>query len=100
MGSYIIRRLLGAIPTLFFTSILIYGILLAAPGGPEARFLANPKITPEQIEAMRKKWGLDQPVPIQYCRWLGVCNPERPGTRHLHQRPGAAELPARGHRRR
>ena len=79
MGSYIIRRLLGAIPTLFFTSILIYGILLAAPGGPEARFLANPKITPEQIEAMRKKWGLDQPVPIQYCRWLGVCNPNGEG---------------------
>jgi peptide/nickel transport system permease protein len=79
LGSYVIRRLLGAIPTLFFTSILIYGILLAAQGGPEARFLANPKITQEQIVAMRKKWGLDQPVPIQYCRWLGVCNPDNSG---------------------
>jgi peptide/nickel transport system permease protein len=79
MGAYIIRRVLGAIPTLFVTSIIIYGILLAAPGGPEARFLANPRITPEQIEAMRHRWGLDQPVPIQYCRWLGVCNPDGEG---------------------
>ena len=79
MGAYIIRRCLGAIPTLFFTSILIYGILLAAPGGPEARFLSNPKITPDQIAAMRHRWGLDQPVPIQYCRWLGVCNPDGEG---------------------
>jgi len=79
MGAYIIRWVLGAIPTLFFTSILIYGILLAAPGGPEARFLSNPKITPDQIAAMRHRWGLDQPVPIQYCRWLGACNPDGQG---------------------
>lgn len=79
MTAYIIRRCFGAIPTLFITSILIYGILLAAPGGPEARFLANPRITQEQIIAMRQRWGLDQPVPIQYCRWLGVCNPDGQG---------------------
>jgi peptide/nickel transport system permease protein len=79
LTAYIIRRLIGAIPTLFITSLLIYGILLSAPGGPEARFLNNPRIKPEQIEAMRKRWGLDQPVPIQYCRWVGVCNPDNEG---------------------
>jgi peptide/nickel transport system permease protein len=79
LGAYIIRRVLGAIPTLFITSIIIYAILLAAPGGPEARFLSNPRITQEQIEAMRKRWGLDQPVPVQYCRWLGACNPNGQG---------------------
>ncbi|MGZ6345360.1 MAG: ABC transporter permease, partial [Candidatus Limnocylindrales bacterium] len=75
----IIRRVLGAIPVLFIISLLIYGILLAAPGGPEQRFLQNPKITPDQIEAFKKRWGLDQPIPIQYCRWLGVCNPDGSG---------------------
>lgn len=79
MIGYITRRLLGAIPVLFIISILIYSILLAAPGGPEAKFAQNPRITADQIAAFRKRWGLDQPVPIQYCRWVGVCNPNGAG---------------------
>jgi peptide/nickel transport system permease protein len=76
---YVIRRLIGAIPTLFIISFMIYGILLAAPGGPEARFVQNPRITPQMIEAFRARWGLDQPVYIQYCRWMGFCNPHGQG---------------------
>ena len=79
MVRYIIRRTLGAIPVLFFISIIIYSILLIAPGGPEARFAQNPKITAAQIQAFRHRWGLDQPLPIQYCRWLGACNPDNEG---------------------
>jgi len=79
MTRYIIRRLIGTIPTLFIVSLLIYSILLAAPGGPEQRFAQNPKMTTAQIEAFRKRWGLDQPIPIQYCRWIGVCNPDGQG---------------------
>ena len=79
MIRFIVRRVLAAIPVLFIISVLIYGILLAAPGGPEARFINNPKMTAVQIEAFRHKWGLDQPVPIQYCRWLGACNPDGEG---------------------
>jgi peptide/nickel transport system permease protein len=76
---YIIRRLIGTIPTLFVVSLLIYSILLAAPGGPEQRFAQNPRITADQIAAFRHRWGLDQPVPIQYCRWVGFCNPDKDG---------------------
>ena len=79
MTGFIIRRIIGTIPTLFFASLLIYTILLAAPGGPEARFAQNPRMTTAQIEAFRARWGLDQPVPVQYCRWLGVCNPNGKG---------------------
>jgi peptide/nickel transport system permease protein len=79
MTRYIIRRLIGTIPTLFVVSLLIYSILLAAPGGPEQRFAQNPKITAAQIESFRHRWGLDQPVPVQYCRWLGACNPDKEG---------------------
>jgi peptide/nickel transport system permease protein len=75
MTRYIVRRVLGAIPVLFIISFMIYGILLIAPGGPQARFAQNPKITTAQIDAFRQRWGLDQPVPVQYCRWLGACNP-------------------------
>jgi peptide/nickel transport system permease protein len=77
--GYIVRRLIGAVPTLFFSSLLIYAILVAAPGGPEARFAQNPHMTTAAIDAFRARWGLDQPIPIQYCRWLGVCNPKGSG---------------------
>jgi peptide/nickel transport system permease protein len=76
MIRFIVRRFLEAIPVLFFTSILIYAIMRIAPGGPEARFAQNPRITAAQIEAFRHRWGLDQPIPIQYCRWSGLCNPD------------------------
>ncbi len=79
MIRFIIRRSLETIPVLFITSFMIYGILLIAPGGPEARFALNPRITQAQIEAFRHRWGLDQPIPIQYCRWLGACNPDGQG---------------------
>jgi peptide/nickel transport system permease protein len=79
MTRYIVRRLIGIVPTLFVVSLLIYSILLAAPGGPEQRFAQNPKITTAQIEAFRHRWGLDQPIPIQYCRWVGFCNPDGQG---------------------
>ena len=79
MSRYIVRRVIGAIPVLFIISFMIYGILLIAPGGPEARFAQNPRITSAQVEAFRKRWGLDQPVPVQYCRWLGFCNPNNEG---------------------
>jgi peptide/nickel transport system permease protein len=85
---YIIRRLIGTIPTLFVVSLLIYSILLAAPGGPEQRFAQNPKMTAASIEAFRKRWGLDQPIPIQYCRLLGACTPDGPGLGIFISTPG------------
>jgi peptide/nickel transport system permease protein len=85
--GFIIRRVIGTIPTLFIASLLIYAILLAAPGGPEARFAQNPRMTTGQIAAIRAKWGLDQPVPIQYCRWLGACS-EHVGFKDLQADPG------------
>ena len=79
MAKYIIRRLIQAIPVLFGITIVVYGILLAAPGGPELRFANNPKVTVADREKFMKAWGLDQPIPIQYCRWMGFCNPNVDG---------------------
>jgi peptide/nickel transport system permease protein len=73
MLKYTIRRLLQAIPVLLGISVIIYAVLLMAPGGPEARFAQNPRISAAQIEAFRHRWGLDDPIPVQYCKWLGVC---------------------------
>jgi peptide/nickel transport system permease protein len=76
MTKYVIRRILQAVPVLFGITLVVYSILLAAPGGPEAKFASNPRITNEQREAFKRAWGLDQPIPVQYCRWMGVCNPQ------------------------
>ena len=79
MTKYVIRRIAQAVPVLFGISIAVYAILLAAPGGPTARFNQNPRMTVAQKEAFKHAWGLDQPIPIQYCRWIGACNPDSEG---------------------
>ncbi len=70
MGHYLVRRLLIAIPTLLVISAVIFFILALAPGDPLAEFAANPAVPPEVRENIRRSLGLDQPVPVQYVRWL------------------------------
>jgi peptide/nickel transport system permease protein len=79
VSKYIIRRLIQAIPVLFGITIVVYAILLAAPGGPTAKFTNNPKFTLADIQKFKHSWGLDQPIPVQYCRWMGICNPDGEG---------------------
>jgi peptide/nickel transport system permease protein len=71
MARYVLRRLLGAIPLLLGIATLIFFVLHIAPGDPTA-FLFGPNIPPEVIEQTRRNFGLDQPVPVQYVRWLGA----------------------------
>jgi len=70
MLRFIARRLLGVIPTLFVLSFLLFGWLRLLPGGPSGALLGD-KATPERIDALNKTLGLDQPIPVQYLRFLG-----------------------------
>lgn len=79
MTKYVVRRLIQAIPVVFGITVVVYGILLAAPGGPTAKFAQNPRFTEEQRARFMHTWGLDQPIPVQYCRWMGICNPDAEG---------------------
>jgi peptide/nickel transport system permease protein len=73
MGQYLVRRLLQMIPLLLGISIIMFGLIQAAPGGPEAMFLESGRfIDPTIIESYRHRLGLDQPVYIQYFKWLGA----------------------------
>ncbi len=65
------RRTLQAIPLLLAISVILYGILYNMPGGPLAPYLQNPHITPADIARLKHNLGMDQPVPIQYLKWLG-----------------------------
>ena len=66
------RRVLQMIPLLFGITIILFAVIQAAPGGPEGALLESGRfIDPEVIEAYRERLGVDQPVPVQYVRWLG-----------------------------
>ena len=71
MFTYVLRRTLQAIPLLLAISVVLYAILYNMPGGPLAPYLQNPHITQADIVRLKHNLGMDQPVPIQYLKWLG-----------------------------
>ena len=70
MSQYLIRRLLQAIPLLFLLSIFVFLLIHALPGGPD-QVIFNPHLDAAGRAALRASFGLDQPLPIQYLKWLG-----------------------------
>ncbi|MCX7741359.1 MAG: ABC transporter permease [Meiothermus sp.] len=72
MFAYTVRRLLQMIPLLFAASVVIFTLLALQPGDPldELR-QQNPRITAEQLEQLRRAYGLDQPIYVRYFKWLG-----------------------------
>jgi peptide/nickel transport system permease protein len=71
MTQYLFRRTLQAIPLLLAASLLIFMLVRLAPGGPLAAAERNPNVTPEQLALLRHKYGLDQPLSVQYLKWMG-----------------------------
>ena len=71
MLTYAIRRILQTIPILFIISVLLFFLVRSAPGGPLTSARRNPNVTKEQIEAIEEKLGLNDPLPVQYGRWIG-----------------------------
>ena len=70
MVAYIVRRLLQSVLVLVGVTVITFIIMYAIPGDP-ARMLAGKVATPERIEAIRTELGLDQPVYVQYYRFVG-----------------------------
>ena len=90
--KYILKRLLIAIPTFLGITVLAYFILNLAPGTPLDALLADPGITPAELERKRIALGLDQPVVIQYVRWLGLLLRGDMGFSYSTQRPVAVMI--------
>lgn len=70
MGRYIIRRLLQALLLLALLSVGMFALIHLLPGGPE-QVIFNPRLSAAGRAAIRARFGLDQPLPVQYLRWLG-----------------------------
>src|SRR5213082_2109375 len=70
MGRYLLRRLLILVPSLLGISIVLFTALALAPGDPFGELATNPNIPPEVREALRVKFGIDDPILVRYLRWL------------------------------
>ena len=70
MTQYIIRRLLQAIPMLILVSIALFALVNIAPGGPMSAYSRTNRMPEEKKEAIRRSFGLDKPLPVQYIVWL------------------------------
>ena len=70
MGKYLLRRLVIALPSLLGISLILFVLLALAPGDPFGDLATNPNIPPEVREALRLKFGLDDPIFIRYFHWL------------------------------
>src|SRR4030088_1934134 len=70
MGRYVARRAIEAIPLLLLVSIILFAIIQMT-GDPLAAYTVDSTLTAEDIARLRHFYGLDQPLPIQYLRWLG-----------------------------
>jgi len=69
MLQYIVKRLLGLIPTLLIVGVLVFMFVHLLPGDP-ARLAAGPDATPATVDLVRKDLGLDKPLPEQFVRFV------------------------------
>lgn len=71
MGTYIIRRLLQMIPVILGATFLIFAMVFALPGDPVAGKCGERPCPPAYAAAFREKYNLNDPLPIQYAKYVG-----------------------------
>lgn len=71
MGKYIVRRILQMIPVIIFSTFLIYAMVFAMPGDPTAGKCGERACPPAYVAEFRDKYNLDDPLPIQYAKYMG-----------------------------
>ncbi len=88
MIKFIIRRSLVMIPQLFLLSLIIFFLASAMPGDAvTGAFQNNPNASPEQVEKIREKFGLNDPWYVQYGRWIGKAAQGDLGMSYTHKQP-------------
>jgi peptide/nickel transport system permease protein len=70
MTRFIIRRAISMVAVLFVISVVTFGIFNVIPNGDPAYRLAGRNQTPAQLDAIRRTWGFDKPVTVQYARTM------------------------------
>ncbi|MFN8522027.1 MAG: ABC transporter permease [Chloroflexota bacterium] len=87
MGRFLVRRLLQSVALILAVITASFVLIHAAPGGPESALLSNPRVTPEAVERLRERYGLNDPLPIRYVKWLEAAVQLDFGRSYAYQRP-------------
>jgi len=95
MTLYIIRRLLQAIPVLFVISIAVFSLIQVMPNNPLAAYENNPDISPEDLLRLEQEYGLNDPLPIKYGKWLSQMLRGNWGESLVTHRPVLTEIAER-----
>src|ERR687886_2630461 len=86
MGRFLVRRLIQSVFILFGVSVLSFGLMRAAPGGLVAMY-ANPRINQATIQRLEEQFGLNDPIPVSYVKWLTSALRGNFGVSFIDQRP-------------
>jgi peptide/nickel transport system permease protein len=93
MIEYIVRRVLLMIPTLFVISVIVFTVIQLPPGDFLTTYAINLEqsgepVAMEVLEALRVRYGLDKPMPVQYYKWIsGIVLRGDFGQSYFHWRP-------------
>ena len=90
MAYYLVNRLVQFVLVLSFLSIIVFTIVRLIPGDPAAVMLGT-EATPQVLAQIRQEMGLDQPIPVQYVKWLQNVLAGNFGTSWVSKKP-ALEL--------
>ena len=70
MTRFVIRRLLQSALLVFAVMTFSFFLIHLTPGGPETALMQNPRVSAETLQRMRQRYGLDDPLPVRYLKWL------------------------------
>jgi peptide/nickel transport system permease protein len=91
--TFLIRRTLASVLVMFVVCTVTFSLLYAAPGGPS--ILADPKLSVQERAAIEQRLGLDQPVVVQYARWMNRVVRGDMGHSFLYQTPTVSTVLSR-----
>jgi peptide/nickel transport system permease protein len=90
--QYLIRRLLQGLLTLLAITVIVFMLASAYPGGIMSAYEENPNATAEDLARLRAKYGLDDPLPVRYFKWLGNVARGDLGTSFVSKQPVLKEI--------
>lgn len=90
MTGYVLRRAASLVPVVLAAATLVWLLLFFIPGDPARLIAGGQGLDPEVLEAIRAEWGMDDPAPVQYLRYLGKLLRGDLGVSYIQRRPVAA----------
>jgi peptide/nickel transport system permease protein len=70
VGRFVVRRLIQSALLVLAVMTASFFLIHLTPGGPETALIQNPRVSAETLQRMRQRYGLDDPLPVRYAKWL------------------------------